>query len=40
MLRRVRLIGDCTVVGVVGDIRHDGPESGWRTQAFVLFADL
>jgi predicted permease len=31
----VRLVGNRTVVGVVGDIRHDGPESGWRTQAFV-----
>jgi hypothetical protein len=34
----VRLIGHRTVVGVVGDIRHDGPESGWRTQAFVPIA--
>jgi putative ABC transport system permease protein len=33
--RIVRLAGDRTVVGVVGNIRHDGPESGWRTQAFV-----
>lgn len=31
----VRLAGNRTVVGVVGNIRHDGPESGWRTQAFV-----
>ena len=36
--RVVRLIGHRTVVGVVGDIRHDGPESGWRTQAFVPIA--
>lgn len=34
----VRLLGNRTVVGVVGDIRYDGPESGWRTQAFVPFA--
>ncbi len=34
----VRLVGLRTVVGVVGDIRHDGPESGWRTQAFVPLA--
>ena len=33
--RVVRLAGNRTVVGVVGDIRQDGPESGWRTQAFV-----
>jgi predicted permease len=31
----VRLSGNRTVVGVVGNIRLDGPESGWRTQAFV-----
>ena len=31
----VRLAGDRTVVGIVGNIRHDGPESGWRTQAYV-----
>lgn len=31
----VRLAGNRTVVGVVGNIRHDGPESGWRTQAYV-----
>jgi putative ABC transport system permease protein len=36
--RVVRLVGNRTVVGVVGDIRHDGPESGWRTQAFVPLA--
>jgi MacB-like protein len=34
----VRLVGNRTVVGVAGDIRHDGPESGWRTQAFVPLA--
>jgi len=33
--KSVRLIGDRTVVGVVGDIRYDGPESGQRTQAFI-----
>jgi predicted permease len=36
--RVVRLAGNRTVVGVVGDIRQDGPESGWRTQAFVPIA--
>ena len=36
--RVVRLAGNRTVVGVVGDIRQDGPESGWRTQAFVPVA--
>jgi predicted permease len=34
----VRLLGNRTVVGVVGDVRYDGPESGSRTQAFVPFA--
>lgn len=33
----VRLAGDRTVVGVVGNIRYDGPEGEWRTQAFVPF---
>jgi predicted permease len=33
--RVVRLAGNRTVVGVVGDIRQDGPEGGLRTQAFV-----
>ncbi len=36
--RIVRVAGNRTVVGVVGDIRHEGPESGWRTQAFVPIA--
>jgi putative ABC transport system permease protein len=36
--RIVRVAGNRTVVGVVGDIRHEGPESGWRTQAFVPLA--
>jgi predicted permease len=31
----VRVQGTRTVVGVVGNIRHDGPEAEWRTQAFV-----
>jgi predicted permease len=34
----VRVSGSRTVVGVVGNIRQDGPESGWRTQAFVPIA--
>src|SRR4030095_9486833 len=34
----VRLAGNRTVVGIAGNIRHDGPESGWRTQAFVPLA--
>jgi hypothetical protein len=33
--RILRLAGNRTVVGVVGNVRHDGPELGWRTQAFV-----
>ncbi len=31
----VRLGGNRTVVGIVGNVRHDGPESGWRPQAYV-----
>lgn len=34
----VQVAGNRTVVGVVGDIRQEGPESGWRTQAFVPIA--
>jgi putative ABC transport system permease protein len=34
----VRLQGTRTIVGVVGNIRHDGPETGWRTQSFVPLA--
>ena len=36
----VRLSGrvEGTVVGIVGDVRYDGPESGSRTQAFVPLA--
>lgn len=34
----VRLRGERTVIGVVGNIRHDGPEGRLRTQAFVPFA--
>jgi putative ABC transport system permease protein len=34
----VQLRGMRTVVGVVGDIRHDGPESQIRPQAYVPFA--
>lgn len=34
----VRLFGNRTVVGIVGNVRHDGPESDWRTQAFVPLA--
>jgi len=34
----VRLQGTRTVVGVVGNIRHDGPETDWRTEAFVPIA--
>jgi len=36
--RVVRLAGNRTIVGVVGNIRQDGPESGWRAQAFVPVA--
>jgi putative ABC transport system permease protein len=31
----VRLVGNRTVIGVVGNVRYDGPESAGRTQAFV-----
>jgi hypothetical protein len=31
----VRVQGERTVVGVVGNVRHDGPEAGVRPQAFV-----
>jgi putative ABC transport system permease protein len=34
----VRLAGVRTVVGIVGNIRHVGPEGDWRTQAFVPMA--
>jgi len=34
----VRLQGTRTVVGIVGNIRHDGPETDWRTEAFVPLA--
>jgi predicted permease len=34
----VRLAGPRTVVGIVANVRHDGPESDWRTQAFVPLA--
>jgi putative ABC transport system permease protein len=33
--KTVRLAGIRRVVGVVGNIRNDGPEDGWRTQAYV-----
>ncbi len=33
----VQVSGRRRVVGVVGNVRQDGPESGWRTQAFVPF---
>jgi putative ABC transport system permease protein len=36
--RVVRLAGNRSVVGVVGNIRQDGPESGSRAQAFVPVA--
>jgi predicted permease len=29
--------GTRTVVGVAGNVRHDGPEGAWRTQAYVPF---
>ena len=34
----VELQGTRTIIGVVGNIRHDGPETPWRTQAFVPIA--
>ena len=33
--RMVRFLGTRRIVGVVGSIRHDGPEAGWRRQGFV-----
>lgn len=33
--KAVNFIGLRTVVGVVGNIRHDGPETDWRTQGFI-----
>jgi hypothetical protein len=33
--RTVQFLGSRRIVGVVGNIRHDGPETGWRTQGFV-----
>ena len=34
----VQLEGMRTVIGIVSNIRYDGPEAGWRTQAFVPLA--
>ena len=34
----VQIGGMREIVGVVGNIRHDGPESAWRTQAFIPLA--
>jgi putative ABC transport system permease protein len=31
----VRLQGLRRIVGIVGNIRHDGPETDWRTQGFI-----
>jgi predicted permease len=33
----IQVSGRRTVVGVAGNVRQDGPEGGWRTQAFVPF---
>jgi predicted permease len=33
--RMVQFLGSRRIVGVVGNIRHDGPETDWRTQGFV-----
>jgi predicted permease len=33
----VDVAGPRRVVGVVGNVRHEGPESEWRTQAYVPF---
>jgi predicted permease len=33
--RTVEFLGTRRVVGVVGNIRHDGPESDWRRQGYV-----
>jgi putative ABC transport system permease protein len=34
----VQIAGMREIIGVVGNIRHDGPESAWRTQAFIPLA--
>jgi putative ABC transport system permease protein len=34
----IQLRGARTVVGIVNDIRHDGPESEWRPQVYIPFA--
>jgi putative ABC transport system permease protein len=34
----VQVAGTREIVGLVGNIRHDGPESDWRTQAFIPLA--
>jgi predicted permease len=36
--KTVAFLGTRRIVGVVGNIRHDGPESGWRGQGFVPMA--
>ena len=36
--RTVAFAGTRRVVGVVGNIRHEGPETGWRRQGFVPLA--
>jgi putative ABC transport system permease protein len=33
--KTVQFLGVRRIVGVVGNIRHDGPEAGWRRQGFV-----
>jgi putative ABC transport system permease protein len=33
----VQFLGSRRIVGVVGSIRHDGPETNWRRQGFVPF---
>jgi predicted permease len=35
--KTVQFLGVRRIVGVVGNIRHDGPETGWRRQGFVPF---
>ena len=33
--RTIEFLGTRRIVGVVGNIRHDGPETDWRRQGFV-----
>ena len=36
--RTITFVGSRRIVGIVGSIRHDGPETKWRTQGFIPLA--